>query len=177
MPRKLLKQLLPGEEKLRDDQQLKLLGPMLHNPNLWHLTRSSVATAVSVGLLIAFVPAPGQMLLAATMAILIGCNLPIAVAGVLVSNPLTMPPLFYGAYRVGAWLLGETTHKVQFEVSVEWLSTQLSGIWQPFLLGCLICGLACALVGNIAIRLIWRLHVWRRWRERKARRIAERRIA
>ncbi|RKZ34513.1 MAG: DUF2062 domain-containing protein [Gammaproteobacteria bacterium] len=173
MPRKFLKQLLPKDQKLREDQQLKLFGTLLHNPNLWHLTRSSVANAVSVGLLIAFVPAPGQMLLAAATAILIGCNLPIAVVGVWASNPLTMPPLCYGAYKVGTWLLGEVPHKVQFEISLEWLTTQLGGIWQPFLLGCLICGLAGALAGNICMRVIWRLHVRRRWHERRARRGAE----
>ena len=94
MPRKFLRRFLPAAHQIRREGTLKVFGALLHNPNLWHLNRNSVAGAVSVGLFIAFVPAPGQMVLAAAAAIAVGRNLPIAVLMVWVSNPLTMPPLF-----------------------------------------------------------------------------------
>lgn len=171
MPRRTLKRLLPEARYFRKEKSLRHLGDLLHNPDLWHLNRNKVAAAVSVGLFMAFVPLPFQMLLAAAAAILIGCNLPVAVLVVWVSNPITMPPLFFAAYKVGARLLGEVARPVQFEMSINWLLTTLGTIWQPFLLGCLVLGVISAILGNIAARVLWRLHIIRRWRERKARRL------
>lgn len=155
---------------MRSERSLRLFGRVLHNANLWHLNRYSVAWAVSVGLFMAFVPVPFQMVLAAAAAILIGCNLPVAVVMVWFSNPITMPPLFYAAYKLGAGILGEPPQRVSFEMSFEWLLTRLDDIWQPLLLGCLIMGVTAALIGHAAVRLIWRIHVQQSWRARRARR-------
>jgi len=123
----------------------------------------------------AYVPVPFQMLLAAGGAIAIGCNLPIAVALVWVSNPVTMPPLFYAAYELGAQILGVRAGSLAFELTWNWLFTQLGDIWQPFLLGCFIFGLGLALIGNIAVRLLWRIQVGKAWRKRQHRRVKKRR--
>jgi uncharacterized protein (DUF2062 family) len=118
----------------------------------------------------AFVPLPIQMLLAATACVLFGYNLPVAIIMVWVSNPVTLAPLFFAAYKVGAWLLNVAPKPVEFEISFNWLWTKLGAIWEPFLLGCLVLGLLSALVGNVVVRLLWRLHVVRNWRERRRRR-------
>lgn len=170
MPRKILKRFLPDHHRILKHKQLKIFGGWLHNPNLWHLNRRSVAGAFSVGLLVAFVPIPFQMLLAAAIALATHVNLPIAVSLVWISNPLTMPALFYFAYKVGAWMLSVPTHSVQFELSIDWLMTKLGDIWQPFLLGCLVLGLLSATLGNIIIRGFWRMHVINNWRNRRQRR-------
>ena len=47
------------------------------------------------------------MLLAALIAIWLKVNLPLSVALVWVSNPITMGPMFYFAYKLGALLMGE----------------------------------------------------------------------
>lgn len=177
MPRKALKRILarihPGES---DHRLRRLFGELLHNRDLWHLNRYSVAWAVSVGLFFAFVPVPFQMPLAAAFAILIGCNLPIAVSLVWLTNPVTMPPIFYGAYKVGAWMLGQPPRNVEFELTTEWLFNELGAIWEPFLLGCLVLGLFSAVIGHLAVRIIWRIHVMSSWRERRRRREARDRL-
>lgn len=170
MPRKRLRRLLARVRDIRSERSLRVFGRLLHNANLWHLNRYSVAWAVSVGLFVAFVPVPFQMVLAAATAIVIGCNLPIAVVMVWFSNPITMPPLFFAAYKLGAWLLDETPRSVRFEISFEWLMTKLDDIWQPLLLGCFVMGLAAAIAGHAAVRLIWRIHVRQSWHERRRRR-------
>lgn len=174
--RKLLgRRLSPFARSIRGDRQLtRVFGRMLHDPNLWHLNRYSVAWGVSIGLFMAFVPVPFQMVLAAAAAILISANLPIAVAVVWISNPITMAPLFYSAYKVGAWLLNEAPRKIQFEMSIDWLLTRLVDIWEPFLLGCLVLGVASGLVGQIAVRTIWRIHVVQSWKLSRARLAARR---
>jgi uncharacterized protein (DUF2062 family) len=115
----------------------------------------------------AYVPVPWQMLLAAIAAAVIGCNLPIAVALVWISNPITMPPMFYAAYKLGAWVLSIEPRALKFELSFDWLLGELGAVWQPFLLGCFLTGLTLAIVGHIAVRVIWRLHVIYSWRERQ----------
>lgn len=177
MPRKALKRILarihPGEG---DHRLRRLFGELLHNRDLWHLNRYSVAWAVSVGLFCAFVPVPFQMPMAAAFAILIGCNLPISVSLVWLTNPVTMPPMFYGAYKVGAWMLGQPPRDVTFELSREWLFNELGAIWEPFLLGCFVLGVSFAAIGHVAVRVIWRIHVTSSWRERRRRREARDRM-
>lgn len=143
-----------------------MFGSFLHSPNLWHLNRRSVAGAFANGLFMAFIPVPFQMVLAAAGAILFRVNLPISVALVWITNPLTMPPMFYGAYRVGNWLMGRQGGAFHFELSFDWLMTGFGHIWQPFLLGCLVCGAIASLSGYLAIRLYWRHHVIKEWRKR-----------
>ena len=171
MPRKALRRWLGNSrQQLRAGGLRSLFGKLLHNPNLWHLNRFSVAWAVSVGLFVAFMPVPSQMVLAAAIAILVGCNLPIAVAVVWVSNPVTMAPLFFAAYKLGAWILDMPAEPVNFEMSLHWLVNQLGEIWEPFLLGCVTLGLLCATVGHVTVRLIWRIDVATSWRDRQRRR-------
>jgi len=172
MPRKLLRRILPGAHRVRAERSLRPFGERLHNGNLWHLNRRSVARAVAVGLFCAFVPIPGQTVLAAAVAIVAGCNLPIAVVLVWISNPVTIGPLFFAAYKVGAWLLDETPRRIHFEATLEWLLTRLVDVWEPFLLGCLVMGTASAILGQLTVRVIWRIHVIQSWRERRARRRA-----
>jgi uncharacterized protein (DUF2062 family) len=173
MPRKFLKRIL-GRFKLsaKDKKLRRLFGDLLHDSNLWHLNRYSVAWGVSVGLFVAFVPVPFQMPLAAALAILIGCNLPVSIAVVWVSNPVTLAPLFFASYKVGVWILNVTPRPVKFEISIDWLQHGLGAIWEPFLLGCLVLGLLTAGIGHLAVRLIWRIHVITSWRERQRRREA-----
>lgn len=129
-----------------------------------------------MGLFVAFVPVPFQMPLAAAMAIVIGCNLPISLLLVWVSNPITIPPLMYAAYKTGAWILGHAPRNLDFHLSGEWLLNELAVVWEPFLLGCFVLGLACSVIGHGAVRIIWRIHVMTSWRERQRRRQARDRL-
>jgi len=167
MAKRLIKRWLPDHQKFREHQHLKRFGARLQDPNLWHLSRRSVPGAVSIGLFVAFIPVPFQMVIAAALAIAARVNLPISVALVWVSNPVTMPPLFYFAYRLGARLLGEPVHRVHIEPSMSWLIGELQLIWAPLLVGCLVCGIVAAGVGNLFIRMFWRFHVVRHWQARK----------
>ena len=176
--RKILnKRLIPYSRSIRRDHNLRrFFGRLMHSPNLWHLNRHSVAWGVSIGLFMAFVPVPFQMLLAVAAAIALNANLPVSVVVVWVSNPVTVAPLFYSAYKVGALLLGTQPKPIRFEISLDWLMNRLVDIWEPFLLGCFVLAVISALLGHIAVKVIWRIHVVQSWRMRHRRaldRIAE----
>ena len=161
MPKKFIRKFLPDPHKIREHKHLKIFGTLLHDPNLWHLNRKSVSLAFAVGLFFMWMPVPSQMILAAAVAILVRSNLPISVALVWISNPVTMGPMFFFAYKFGAWVLDMPHGDFHFELSMDWLMTEMLAIWKPFLMGCLTFAVISALAGFFTMRLLWRLHIVR----------------
>lgn len=169
MPRKLFKKYLPDHKKIKENRYMKVFGNLIHDPGLWHLNRYSASGAFAVGLFCGFLPIPFQMVIAAGLAIYFRVNLPISVVLCWITNPITMVPMFYFAYKLGAWILGVPPSEFSFELSFDWLQYELIHIWKPFLLGCLICGSVLSLIGYHTISLFWRYHVVCAWRARQAR--------
>ena len=160
---------MPNPDTFKEHKSLQFLGDRLHEPNLWHLNRRSVSRAFAIGLFAAWIPLPSQMAIAAVAAFYFRANLPISVVLVWLSNPLTMPPLFYFAYQVGLWGLSMPASETEFEFSLDGAMNGLGDIWQPFLLGCLIMGIICSAVGYAGISLFWRMHVLKQWEKRQNR--------
>jgi uncharacterized protein (DUF2062 family) len=164
MPRELLKKYMPDPERIKNHKNLQFLGARLHDPNLWHLNRRSVSMAFAVGLFVAWIPSPTQMAMAAICAFYCRANLPIAVGLVWITNPITMPPLFYFAYLIGLNVLNLPSGNFS-------LDAVLSGdIVVPFLTGCLVLGILCSTGGYFGIQYFWHYNVMQRWQARKARR-------
>jgi uncharacterized protein len=166
MPRKFIKRWLPDAQTLRNTPGLKSFGHWLEDPNLFHLNRRSVSIAFLVGLFFCYMPTPGQAFLAAFGAFWLRGNLPIAVALVWISNPFTLPFFVLSAYGAGALMLGSPSIHVPEAITWEWFK----GIWQPFLLGSFIMGFLAGGGGYLAIQLVWRFSVARRWSRRQRQR-------
>ena len=94
-------------------------------------------------------------------------NLPLSVALVWLSNPFTMPPLFYGAYLTGCQLLGQSAQHIEIEFTRAWLVSVLETVAPPLLLGSLVLALLSALIGYALIRTCWRISTVRQWQKRK----------
>jgi uncharacterized protein (DUF2062 family) len=160
--RQFLRRYLATPRDLRAYRSLRFaLGDLLHQPDVWHLDRRSVSGACAVGLFVAWVPLPIQMVLAATLALLFRVNLPLSVALVWIANPLTMGPMYWYAWHLGALLLDMSALAVEFESTFAWLTASLNKVWKPLSLGCLILGTASAGVGYGGSRLLWRLSTMR----------------
>lgn len=142
----------------------------MHDPNLWHLNRRSAAGAFSLGLFFAFWPVPFQMWLAAGFAIPLRVNLPLSIATVWLTNPFTMPPVFYGAYLVGATVMGTPPQEFAFELTWDWVVQSMSTIGPTLLLGCVICSTCFSLAGYFGLNYLWRLSVVKAWKQRLAKR-------
>jgi uncharacterized protein (DUF2062 family) len=110
------------------------------------------------------------MIVAAAMAVWLRCNLPLSVSLVWVTNPVTMPAIFFFAYEVGAFLLGENTQALNFELSFEWLFTTLTAVWQPFLLGCTLFSIGFGALGYFLVDILWKMQVRHKWKERQRQR-------
>jgi hypothetical protein len=167
MPKKIIKRYMPDHNTIKNNKYLRIFGDLLHNPNLWHLNRRSVAKAFAVGLFFAFIPVPFQMVLAAGFAIIVHANLPLSVALVWITNPLTIPAIFYACYVVGTWLIGAKEKAFVFEASWQWIIDSLSTIGPAFLLGCGVLAILFSILGYFAIHGLWRYSVIKEWRKRK----------
>lgn len=155
MPRKFFKRFMPSHTEVKKHKHLRIFGDVLHEPNLWHINRRSVAGAFAVGLFCAWVPIPLQMVLAAGAAILFRTNMALSVVLVWVSNPVTIPPMFYFSYLVGTWVIGEPPQEFEFQLSFDWLSYELASSWKPFLTGCFILATSSSIIGYFTVSQIW----------------------
>ena len=167
MPRRFFKRYMPHPDRIKSNKSLRFLGALIHDPNLWHLNRHSVARAMAIGLFWAMIPMPMQMLAAAVCALPARANLPIAVGLVWLTNPLTMPPVFYCNYKVGTWLLDTPASDMPAELSLAWVSHMLQHNWQPLYLGSLVSGVVFAILGYVLTQAYWRWWVGRSWRRRQ----------
>lgn len=181
MARKIFKRFSVDQHKLLASGNLSALGERIHDPNLWHLNRHSVSRAFLAGLFagFAFILFPGQMLVAAVLAIWLRGNLPIACGLVWVSNPLTSPPVLYLALKLGAIFFpvefGQKTEiLLHFEWSMENFRQQANSFidlvhlaWQPLLLGTIFIGTFLGIGGYFTVQLFWRWHVVRAWNHRQ----------
>ncbi len=169
MPKRLIRKITPDHDTIRSHKHLQIFGTLLHDPNLFHMNRRSISGAFAVGLFWAMIPIPLQMLAAAAIAIVVRVNLPLSIALVWITNPLTMPPVFYINYLLGTWLLNTPAMEGHFEISMEWFAKSMDQIWQPLYVGSTVVGIILGLTGYVVIRLLWRLHIITRFKERRAR--------
>lgn len=185
MPRKHLRKFLPSAHSMKEHRHLRRFGPMLHHPNLWHLNRHSVAGGVAVGLFTGLIPGPIQMLFAAIFAVVFRVNLPVAVFTTLYTNPLTLVPLYLVAYKIGAFVTGESDnlHNFSAELQAESLTDWLPAFFQwiaslgaPLLVGLPILATILSFCGYFVVRGLWRLHVIIEWRQRQKRRDSSSRV-
>ena len=171
-PRKVLQRYLGNRETIARSRAGGWLGRRLHDPNLWHLGRRSVAGGVGVGFSLAFIPLPVHMLVAVPVAIMLRVNLPVALAAVWIANPFTIAPMFLFALHVGLWVTGREAHiATHFEPSLAGMSALLGEIWYPLLIGCLLCGASAGAIGNFTVRWLWRAYLLHRRRQRRQRRV------
>jgi hypothetical protein len=169
MPKKTLKRLSPTPHRIRNIRSLQVLGKWLHEPSLWHVTRVTAARAFAIGIFCAMLPFPGQAFVAAILAVLARANLPLSVILIFITNPVTMPVIYFSAYKLGAFLLSRKIEWVQFEFSWQWFSNGFLDIWQPFVLGCFVLGITGAALAYFLIDVTWRMRVAQQWRKRAKR--------
>ncbi len=167
MPHKFLKKYSPTPQTIRENKALSFLGDSIHQPYLWHMNRNSVAKAFAIGLFCMWLPIPLQTVVAALLAIYYRAHLPLSVALVFITNPVTIPPMFYFAYKLGGMILGIDPQTVSMNLGWHWFTTTLGQIWKPLLFGCFMLGIISSAVGYFTIHSIWRQSIRRRWKDRK----------
>lgn len=142
-------------KKLVHNKYITKFGNLVYAENLWHFNRESVAKAIALGVACAWIPLPFHTMIAILLAILIDCNIPLVAVAIWFANPITIPFMYYFAYEVGASILNVHKINIHFHLSLNGILHVLHIIWQPFLLGCIICGLATGILTYLLVHLLW----------------------
>lgn len=169
MPRRFFKSISPSRTMVLRQRWLSPLRQWLDAPNLWAIRRRSVAPGVALGLFWAWMPLPGHSVLSAISAIGLRVHLPLAALMTFVTNPVTILPMYYAAYRLGIWLLDQPERAFNFELSLGWLMSELTTLGPPLLIGCVLLGALSALIGFVTVDMLWRTRIGDYLRERRER--------
>lgn len=168
-----LRRLLPTPDAARANPWLRWIGPALHHPRLWHMSRRGIALGVALGLFFGLLIPIAQIPLAAAAAVVLRANLPTAVASTLVTNPVTFGPVYYGAWRVGSAILGESAVKPPplpdptaaadpAERELGWFERtwrRIANVGKPLLLGLAIFASVAGVLSYLLVSGIWHLKV------------------
>lgn len=162
-----LRKYLPTVKEIQQYRYLHIFGDTLKQPELWTFNRQSTAKGIAIGLFCAFLPMPFEVVPAIFMAAMIGGNLPFAVAGIWISNPLTWVPLYTPCYLLGARILNVEPVAIT-KITIFQLGWHYVALW----LGCLIIGITLSVSAHFIISFMWRSQVRQRWKRRKTTRLA-----
>jgi uncharacterized protein len=113
------------------------------------------------------------MLIGAPLALLLRVNLPVTMAAIWLTNPVTILPLFYGALIIGTRLSGSQA-TIHFDGSMAGLGALVEQLWLPFVLGCAVSGVIAGCLGYAAVSVLWRWQVNVRWNRRARRHTSDR---
>ena len=173
-----LRRHVPTRETIHRFRLLRPFARQLSQPNLWRLNQRSVPRGVALGLGVGVIIPFMHVVIAAILAIPVRANVALAAAFTLVVNPLTIPPMYYGAYRIGLWELQHDSIVID-PAAAEQVSGELGRFlfWiheasGPIALGILTIAAAAAFLGYVLSALAWRLWIGSKWRHRRQSRAA-----
>ena len=128
-------------------------------PEYLSTSRKMISRGVLIGLFIAFIPMPMQMAAVLLFVPFVKFNVPIALAMCWLSNPVTMPPMYYMEYLTGSFLLGIEPAPV--EMTLQWFKDNLDNIFIPLYFGTAMYSIFGSLAAYFLVNYLWKLSVRR----------------
>ncbi|ODS63583.1 MAG: hypothetical protein ABS41_05275 [Arenimonas sp. SCN 70-307] len=128
-------------------------------PYLWSLKRQHVLVSLYSGAVLALMPVYGvQLAIGLALAVWLRGNLTVMAALQMVTNPLTLGPIYYATHKLGSWLIG----LVGYGEGASAVGTHINAL----VVGGIVGGLGFALLLDLG----WRLLAWeaRRFRSQLA---------
>jgi uncharacterized protein (DUF2062 family) len=166
--------LEPRVLAMMNGPMLKRIKPWADKHDVFSFTREPLARGLGFGLFCSLIPGPLQMLGALAACVLWRGNIVAGFCATLVSNPLTILPLYIAAFNIGAFILpGQVTLPSVSSLgnagfgTAEWylaMSTWLHGLGWPLVVGLPVLGLLLAGLGYAIVQITWLLPVYLRYR-------------
>jgi len=128
-------------------------------PYLWSFKRQHVLVSLYSGAVLALMPVYGvQLAIGLALAVWLRGNLTVMAALQMVTNPLTLGPIYYATHKLGSWLIG----LVGYGEGASAVGTHINAL----VVGGIVGGLGFALLLDLG----WRLLAWeaRRFRSQLA---------
>jgi uncharacterized protein (DUF2062 family) len=183
-----IRRLMPTPEAMASNRWLRWMGPRLMHPRLWHMSRRGVAMGAAIGVFFAFITPIAQIPLSAAFCIVLRANVPVSVVATLVNTPPTFAPVYYGAWKVGSWMLGESSDDANRPSVLSsggaaagaatappdprpwwqrWAET-LREVGRPLLMGALVFSVVFSLLAYVLVNGIWHWRVRAKRRRRQS---------
>ena len=124
-------------------------------PIVWQWNKQTIAKSVLIGIVIAFLPLPFQMIVAALASVYFGAYLPLSVALVWLSNPITFLPITWACLSIGCNIL-QMDMSIASEIKNGQYWLLLKTYWMALMLGSLVSGLTLGLIGYYITHWAWR---------------------
>ena len=118
------------------------------------INRKSVSRGVFWGLFIAFIPMPFQMLAVLALTPFTKFNVPIAISMVWLSNPVTMPFMYYMEYQTGNFLL-DNPPLPDIQLSLAWFRENWDNVIVPLYVGTVPYSIIISTLAFVGINWSW----------------------
>ena len=122
------------------------------------INRKSISRGVFVGLFWGFIPMPMQMLGVLSLTPFFKFNIPIAISLVWLSNPITMPFMYYMEYQTGNFLLAKEELE-NIELTLNWFSNNWDNIIIPLYVGTIPYSILVSALVYYIVNKLWILSV------------------
>ncbi|SFZ98084.1 hypothetical protein MNB_SV-5-1181 [hydrothermal vent metagenome] len=149
MIRKVFKKKLSGKGKID-----AFLNKYKLPTSYFGISRRPITRGIAIGLFWAFIPMPMQMLAVIATTPFLRFNVPIAISMVWLSNPLTMPPMYYVEYLTGNFILGQDGIK-NIELTMEWFKTNIGDIFIPLYVGTAFYSIVVTSIIYLLLNQLW----------------------
>ncbi len=117
------------------------------------VNRKAITRGLLIGIFWGFIPMPFQMLAVLAMTPFLRFNVPIAISMVWLSNPVTMPFMYYMEYHTGAFFLGKP--HLHVELTMEWFQHNMANIFIPLYAGTLIYAILVSVGVYYGVNWLW----------------------
>ncbi|QIW10773.1 DUF2062 domain-containing protein [Francisella sp. LA112445] len=148
------RKLVKLKKSLGQTKGLRFVEEKLLKKSLWRLSYGSVARALMIGLFWMMIPMPFQMIPTVIMCVYLGANIPIAIACVWISNPVTWLPIYFANYIFGSFLLGLNINIVDWRSYATYVMQNIDQFWRPLYLGSIVGGLVLGIVAFLLVYLV-----------------------
>jgi len=156
-----MKSILKKYSPKRENINLGWLNKHLTNPELWKWNKKTIAKAFAIGLFCTFLPIPGHTILVAILSMMLSANILLSILVVWVNNPITMLPIYYFTYKIGASIIGIEIDS-EFEFSFGYLMDNLGSATLAMWIGGLITSIVAAILGYFSIISIYKYKALKR---------------
>jgi uncharacterized protein len=163
-----LKDHTPHREELARSRWLRPIREHVMAPELWQARSEAMARGVAVGMFWAFAIPFAQIVFATAHCVWWRANIPIAAAITFITNPLTVGGWLWLAYHVGSLVVSAPPPHIPADRTsiAEWIQA----IGLPAIVGMGLFAVIGAGLGYLAVKLVWRIRLGQRIRERALRR-------
>ena len=117
------------------------------------VNRTTVTKALFIGLFIALLPMPMQMLVVILAMRFFMFNVPLAILLCWITNPITMPFIYYIEYMIGCYVLN--TDSLTIHMSLEWFNNNFTNIFLQLYVGAFLLAASISSTMYFSVNYLW----------------------